>query len=234
MLVSNGDAAMIKDEILQWIEKNADSKTAVFAASLVPGLKLKIYGVRLPVLREKAKQLEGDMEQIGESSCEELLLKAYVIGQIKDIPLLQQKIAEFVSKIDNWMICDSFCSALRLVKKHPDVFWPMIKNYARSVADYEQRFAYVMMLKYFCTETYIRLILPVLAAAKPKVWDTKQGVAWALAECFIKFPAITEPYLQKITPEIYKLTRRKILDSKRVSLDVKQKLKSENHVRLCE
>lgn len=56
MLGSNGDAAMIKDEILQWIEKNADSETAVFAASLVPGLKLKIYGVRLPVLRKKAKQ----------------------------------------------------------------------------------------------------------------------------------------------------------------------------------
>ena len=221
---------MDNNNIKRWIEQNADAKTASFAASLVPGLKHKMYGIKLPILSKKAKELVNNIDDLEMTSCEEILLKVYAIGYIKDVDAQIVKVLEFVPEIDNWMVCDSFCSALKNAKKYQQKYWLIVKDKAKSKLDYERRFAYVMMLKYFCNETYIGRVLVLLGKAKPETWDGKQGLAWALAECFIKFPEQTRPVLQKIPPEIYKLTRRKILDSKRVDAQVKQALKNENRV----
>ena len=220
---------MTKD-IKDWIKTNAEPDFAKFAASLVPGLKHEMHGVRLPKLRQKAKELTTVIDDIPEDSCEEILLKAFAIGYLRDIEKQMSEVVKFVPKIDNWMVCDSFCGALQKAKTHQQLYWDMIAGYAAGSNDYERRFAYVMMLKYFCNETYIGRVLALLGKAKPETWDGKQGLAWALAECFIKFPEQTRPVLQKIPPEIYKLTRRKILDSKRVDAQVKQALKNENRV----
>lgn len=220
---------MKKNNILKWIEENANAKTAEFSASLVPGIKRKIYGVNLPKLNKKAKELVEKCDEIGWDSCEEILLRAYAIGYIKNIDEQIPKVLEFVPKIDNWMVCDSFCSALKNAKKYPKQYWNIVEQKAFSNLDYEQRFAFVMMLKFFCNQEYIDRVLAILVRAKPKIWDTKQGLAWAMAECFIKFPDKTKSYLSKLSDEIYKLVKRKILDSKRVSKAVKLMLKNENH-----
>ncbi len=219
---------MIKENLNTWLKNNADEKFAKFAISLVPGLRHKMYGVRLPVLRKKAKELVEEIDNIKGDSCEEILLKAYAVGYIKDIDLQLMYVGKFVPLIDNWMFCDSFCSALGLAKKHQEVYWQKIVEYAQSSKDYEQRFAYVMMLKYFCNQDYIHQVLNILKSATPKIWDTKQALAWALAECFIKFQEITRPILAELSQEIFRLTKRKILDSKRVDENIKQMLRSEN------
>lgn len=219
---------MRKNDIKNWIMQNADAKMAKFSASLIPGLKYKIYGIKLPNLAQKAKELVYDIELIGDDSCEELLLKAYAIGYIKDINEQIVKVLEFLPKIDNWMVCDSFCSALKNAKKYQKIYWKIVLKKTKSNLDYEQRFAFVMMLKFFCNEEYIDLVLRSLTEAKPKIWDTKQGLAWAMAECFIKFKNKTIPYLLSLSPEIYQLTKRKILDSKRVDKDTKQQIKNGN------
>ncbi len=221
---------MDNNNIKRWIEQNADAKTASFAASLVPGLKHKMYGIKLPILSKKAKELVNNIDDLEMTSCEEILLKVYAIGYIKDVDAQIVKVLEFVPEIDNWMVCDSFCSALKNAKKYQQKYWLIIKDKAKSKLDYEQRFAFVMMLKFFCNENYIDQVLDILIKAKPKIWDTKQGLAWAMAECFIRFREKTEPCLSELSPEIYKLTKRKILDSKRVDAQVKQALKNENRV----
>lgn len=217
---------MDNNNIKKWIEQNADAKTASFAASLVPGLKHKMYGIKLPILSKKAKELVEVIDEIGSDSCEEILLKAYAIGYIKNVDLQIAKVLEFVPEIDNWMVCDSFCSALKNAKKYQQKYWLIVKDKAKSKLDYEQRFAFVMMLKFFCNENYVDQVLEILVRAKPKIWDTKQGLAWAMAECFIRFREKTEPCLSKLLPEIYQLTKRKILDSKRVGSKDKQKLRN--------
>lgn len=219
---------MLKNNIKKWIEQNADTKTAKFAESLIPRLKHKIYGIKLPKLAQKAKELVNNIDELEMSSCEEILLKAYAIGYIKDINEQIAKVFEFLPQIDNWMICDSFCSALKNAKKYQKIYWKIVLKKTKSNLDYEQRFAFVMMLKFFCNEEYIDLVLRSLTEAKPKIWDTKQGLAWAMAECFIKFKNKTIPYLLSLSPEIYQLTKRKILDSKRVDKDTKQQIKNGN------
>ena len=219
-----------KDNLKKWLKQNADSTYAKFSLSLIPNETRKMYGVRRPALNKKAVEFVEIWEDISNDSCEEILLKAYAIGHIKDIQTQLAAVQKFVPLINTWENCDTFCSALKSAKKSPALFWPLLVSYSQSSSDYEQRFAYVMMLKYFCTPAYIDSVLQILLSAKPKIWDTKQGIAWAMAECFIKFENKTNPLLKNLTPELRKLTQRKIFDSKRVSVQTKQRLKNENLV----
>lgn len=229
-----GRLIMLNNGLKKWIEENANIKVAVFTQSLIPNIKHKVYGVGLPLLNKKAKELCSEIECIKRDSLEEILLQAYAVGWVKDIDKQIKEIKKFVPIIDNWMVCDSFCSALKSAKKYPDKYWDLLLSYVCSKKDYEQRFAYVMMLKYFCNEKYLDNALDILINARPRIWDTKQGVAWAITEFFVKFEDKTKEYLKKLTPELFKLTRRKILDSKRVSERSKKWIKNENHVHLCE
>ena len=225
---------MLKENLKKWIRENANIKVAVFTQSLIPNIKHKVYGVKLPLLNKKAKELSSEIECIKRDSLEEILLQAYAVGWVKDIDKQIEEIKKFVPIIDNWMVCDSFCSALKSAKRYPEKYWSLLLGYIYSTNDYEQRFAYVMMLKYFCSKKYLNKALDILVNAKPQIWDTKQGVAWAITEFFVKFEDETKEYLKELTPELFKLTRRKILDSKRVSECSKKWIKNENHVHLCE
>ena len=229
-----GRLMMLNESLKKWIEENANDKIADFTRSLIPNIKYKVYGIRLPLLNKKAKEISAEIENIKIESLEEILLRAYAIGWIKDIDRQLEEIKKFVSVIDNWMVCDSFCSALKSAKKYPKRYWNLLVKCVNSKRDYEQRFAYVMMLKYFCNEKYLDKVLVMLTEAKPEVWDTKQGIAWAVTEFFIKFETETKNYLKRLTPELFKLTRRKILDSKRVSKCSKKQIKNENLVLPCE
>jgi 3-methyladenine DNA glycosylase AlkD len=216
----------------EWLMHNANPTRAAFQASLIPDLSRPILGVSLPLLNQKAKELVDCVDEIATDSCEHVLLKAYAVGHIKDVNRQLEYIPKILALTDNWLICDSFCGCLHSAKKYRDAFWNSALHYAASSQPYEQRFAYVMMLKYFCDSEHIAAVLKVLTQALPTVWDCQQAIAWALCESFIKFPKQTEPELQKITPELYRLARRKILDSKRVDDQTKQRLRNENRVLL--
>ena len=90
-----------------------------FTARLLPGAG-NILGVRLPRLREMAKQLaEGDWRDYLLSACddsyEETMLQGLVLGYAKGN--LQEKrpyLQSFIPKINNRSVCDSTCSTLRL------------------------------------------------------------------------------------------------------------------------
>ena len=122
---------MTKD-IKDWIKTNAEPDFAKFAASLVPGLKHEMHGVRLPKLRQKAKELTTVIDDIRGDSCEEILLKAFAIGYLRDIEKQMSEVVKFVPKIDNWMVCDSFCGALQKAKTHQQLYWDMIAGYENA------------------------------------------------------------------------------------------------------
>ena len=46
---------MLNESLKKWIEKNANDKIADFTRSLIPNIKYKVYGIRLPLLNKKAK-----------------------------------------------------------------------------------------------------------------------------------------------------------------------------------
>mgnify|MGYP003305544549 CR=1 FL=1 len=50
---------------------------------------------------------------------EEIMLKGMIIGLNKKLEWknIERYINEFVPKIDNWAICDTFCSSLKIINK---------------------------------------------------------------------------------------------------------------------
>ena len=136
-----------------------------FSSRLLPGTP-DILGVRLPVLRKIAKQIAKEnwrefLNQNDDIYFEEIMLRGMVIGYIKDISIheVMKHIQIFVPQINNWSVCDSFCSGLKITKQYQKQFWPMITSYLSSDQEFEVRFAVVMLLIYYVDNQYVTDVL---------------------------------------------------------------------------
>lgn len=221
----------MKEEIRERLILLKEAGYADFTAGLTPGAGA-VLGVRLPLLRKIAKELaaqQGEEALEGEDLYfEEKLLRGMMIGRLKVTPQRRfELIRDFIPRIDNWAVCDSFCCSLKSMKQQQEACWTLIQPYAFSEKEFEQRFAAVMLLDYFVTEAYIDKTLGLLPQIHSEAYYASMGAAWALAECYIKFPQKTLPLLQKPVFGLPTLRRtiRKLCDSYRVTKDDKQMLR---------
>jgi 3-methyladenine DNA glycosylase AlkD len=154
----------MQNKIIKKLLKSADKKYKQFHSSLCPGTN-NILGVRIPLIRNIAKEIYKTNESekyllIKPKYNEELMIQAMLIGFIKnDLQTTLHCISEFVPKIDNWSVCDIFCSSLKITKKYQDTVWNFIQKYSKSKKEFELRFAIVMMLCYFLNDRYINKTL---------------------------------------------------------------------------
>ena len=193
-----------------------------------------IIGVRLPKLREIAKEIaKGDWRNFLATSSndyyEEVMINGLVIAYAKcDVDEKLNYIESFVPKIDNWAICDSFCNSLKFVNKNKEKVWEFIQPYLKSNKEFEIRFAVVIILNYYITEDYIDLILETLDEVKHEGYYVKMAVAWAISLCFVKFEEKTMNYLKnnKLDDFTYNKSLQKICESLRVDKDTKAIIKS--------
>ena len=213
----------------------ADPKYKEFHSSLCPGTD-NIIGVRIPVLRNYAKKLskqETFKEYISFNKTvyyEEVMLQGMLIGLIKDTDIKEilSIIKNFVPKIDNWAVCDIFCSGLKTVNKNKETVWQFIQKYLKSKKEFELRFAIVMMLDYFIDDKYIDDVLNILDNIKHDGYYVKMAVAWTISVAFVKYPKITMKYLEKnnLDDWTYNKALQKICESFRVSKETKKAIKA--------
>lgn len=132
------------------LESIADEKYRMFSSKLIPNVN-NILGVRLPALRKIAKRLAKDgCEKYLEATkliyFEETMLQGMVIGYLdKEWKDKAVYVADFIPKIDNWSVCDSFCAGLKFDESKKDDVWNFLQPYLKSEAAYEIRFAVVML-----------------------------------------------------------------------------------------
>ena len=221
----------IVSKIRAELHKYADEKYRDFVTPLIPNApKDYILGVRLPMLRQIAKQIANDDWQTYLSMptqyFEEVMLQGMVIGQLK-LPIEKslELVQAFVPKITNWSICDTFCSDLKCAKKFPKATWDFLQDYIRSEQEFDARFALVMMLKYFINDEYIHSIFEVLPNIKNNQYYTKMAFAWLLSMCYTKYPDDTEQFIlnSNIDTQTLNKTIQKIQDSYQVSAEDKRK-----------
>ena len=212
-----------------------DKKYQQFHSSLCPGTD-NIIGVRVPILRNYAKKLskqENFKDYISFNKTvyyEEVMLQGMLIGFIRntDIKEVLSIIKNFVPKIDNWAVCDIFCSGLKIVNKNKETVWNFIQKYLKSKKEFELRFAIVMMLDYFICEKYIDRVLTILDNIKHEAYYVKMAVAWTISVAFVKFKDKTMKYLKKnnLDDWTYNKALQKICESLRVSKETKKIIKA--------
>ena len=211
----------------------SDDKFKTFHSRLCPNTD-NIIGVRLPLLRQLAKEIaKGDwrnfLSNSKEEYYEEILINGLVIAYAKcDVEERLNYIESFVPKIDDWAICDSFCNTLKFVNKNKEIMWEFIQSYLKSYTEFEIRFAVVIILNYYITEDYIDLVLKTLDNIKHDGYYVKMAVAWAISMCFIKFEEKTMAYLKdnSLDDFTYNKSLQKICESLRIDKNTKELIKS--------
>ena len=211
----------------------ADAPNAEFVARLTP-VDHRILGARLPALRDLAKRIaREDWKEYVDSwepeYFEDYMLRGMVIAYARtDIETRLDEYARFVPLIDNWSVCDSFCSTWKPKGEDRERVWEFILPYLDSGEEFQMRFCAVMMLDHFVDEQHIDDILERLDSARNDGYYYKMAAAWAISVCFAKFPERTYDYLMSCTlgDDVRAMIRRKICDSYRVSDEMKRRVRA--------
>ena len=224
----------MKKEIKKKLQELSDTKYKEFHSSLCPGTE-NIIGVRVPILRNYAKELfsvqnwKETIKQIDNEYYEEIMLQGMLIGQAKkeNIEIVLKYIEEYVSKIDNWAICDVFCAGLKITQKYKEEMWNFIQKHLKSDKEFEIRFAIVMILDYYIEEEYIKKDLEILDKITHEGYYVKMAIAWAISVCLIKFYDETIKYLQDCNLDnwTYNKAIQKALESYRITNEQKEFLR---------
>lgn len=229
---------MKREEILIELQKNGDFKYKAFQKKLIPNIEEdKIIGVRIPLIRKQAMELRDKEPQkiidqflsLGKKELyyEEKVLIGCLIGYMK-ISMVDWKnnIEKFVDILDNWAVCDTTCSTMKIVYKNKKEVWEFLQSFLMDSREYHIRFGVVMLMDYFIEEEYIEKVIDVLQRVYVQDYYAMMAVAWALSVCFVKFEDKTMELINSCNLDraTHNKTIQKIRESNRVSNEKKDKL----------
>jgi len=219
--------------IKEQLELQREPKFQKFTSSLLPGVE-HILGVRIPSLRKIAKQLaQGDWKQYltsaSDDSYEEIMLQGMTLGYAKgDLQEKEPFLRAFLPKINNWSVCDSTCSTIKLAKEQPAEFWNFLVEYLHSPREFEVRFVLVQMLDYYVTKDYLPKVLEAVSQVTLQLYYVQMAQAWAVSICYREFPELTLPFLKENSLDDFTHNKalQKITESLKVSVEDKALIKT--------
>ena len=151
----------------------ADAQYGSFSKSLIPECK-PLLGVRLPALRKMAQEFVKNKEWkelvqtdgADDVYFEEAMLRGMLIGygtaKEQDNEEAMRMFDKFVPFVDNWSVCDSFCSGLGLARTPPEPVGEFLQPYFEDSRPFAVRFAVVMLLFYYIDAQHLPRVLALL------------------------------------------------------------------------
>ncbi len=136
---------------------------------------------------------------------------------------------DFVVAIDNWAVCDTFCSDAKWMKRLAnDELWLVLDPYSRSSREFDVRFAVVITMCYLLDENelgkiFVRLEQINFSAIRSEynmplpAYYAKMGVAWLLETALAKYPDKVRLLMQKtcLPVDVVGLYKKKVRESLR-------------------
>lgn len=145
----------MREAVRERLCKMSDADYREFSASLIPSGRGEFLGIRLPLLRDYAKELAkgGWRKELSfeeDMYFEETMLRGMILGYAcKDIQELFSYLEDFIPRVTNWSVCDSVCNGLKLVEKYPDETWKFLQSYLYSGEEFPTRVALILLLSHF-------------------------------------------------------------------------------------
>lgn len=210
-----------------------DEPYRAFTVSLVPNIPPeRILGVRLPVLRQLAKEMKraGEQEtflrELPHRYHEENLLHAFLISLEKDYTAALCETEAFLPFVDNWAVCDSFNP--KVFAKHTDELLPVVKAWLQSGHEYTVRFGLETLMRFYLDDGFRDEILALAASVNDDAYYVHMMVAWLFATALAKQYDAALPYLEqrRLSPRTHNKTIQKAIESYRVSEEHKAHLKT--------
>lgn len=218
------------EDLKKWILDNSEQKYREFSQSLNQGREMK--GVRIPILRAKAKLLAQQygldaLEFVADDWFEEILLQGLIIGYAKElIEIKEALIYHYLCKCDCWSLVDSFVSTLKLKKPEKEIFYQVIQSWRNDEHEYVVRFVLVYCLDYYLDQQHID---DILAFSKEVVKQDSHPIrmanSWLLATAYIQYPEKVLELMDDLDEKTYRITKGKIRDSYRISASAKERFR---------
>ena len=219
---------------IEYLISIKDSKYKEFHSSLVLNSKYEMIGIRVPTMKDIAKKIaktsnvEGFLEFAQDRFYEEVMIQGLVISHIKDEKVFYKYFKKHINKIDNWALCDTFCSAIKIVEKYEDKYFKEAVDMSLSDKEFISRIGLIIILSHFVSEKNLDTIFEVLNKIKSDLFYINMAEAWLVCELYIKYPKETKSFIKK--NNLNKFTQNKAIskihDSYRVSKEEKEVLKS--------
>ena len=218
------------------------------------GIRLPL--LRKVARRIAADRWEEWLPRAGEDSFEEVMLQGMVIGYGLDnmerraggarrlrgqeehgreerrqeelLGEARRLIRWFLPKIDNWSVCDSFCSTLKIAGRHRAQLWPFVLDCLRSGEEYTVRFGAVLLLDYYVDRAYLGEALAELERVDHDSYYVKMAVAWALSMFYLEFPKETGAFFAdcRLDDFTYHKALQKICESRRADREMKERVRA--------
>lgn len=192
-----------------------------------------ILGIRIPILRKIAKEIfKGNynsfLEYSLDATFEEVFIEGLIISNIKDEKEFFKYIDDFVNKIDDWSICDSFCNGLKIINKNLNKYFEYFTKYLDSNKEFKIRVCLIVYLNFYTKKEYIDKIIENILKIKSNAYYVEMAISWLLAEIYLvdKEKVIQLLRSHKLNKFVNNKTISKLRDSFRVSDEDKQELLS--------
>ena len=219
---------------IEYLISIKDSKYKEFHSSLVLNSKYEMIGIRVPTMKDIAKKIaktsnvEEFLEFAQDKFYEEVMIQGLVISHIKNEKLFYKYFKKHINKIDNWALCDTFCSAIKIVEKYEDKYFKEAVDMSFSDKEFISRVGLIIILSHFVSDKNLDTIFDALNKIKSDLFYINMAEAWLVCELYIKHPNETKIFIKK--NQLNKFTQNKAIskinDSYRVSKEEKEVLKS--------
>lgn len=223
----------VQKKVQQELFELQDLKYRDFHAKLIPTMeKEKVIGVRTPALRGFAKEFGKTEEaklfikKLPHKYYEENNLHGLLIEQIKDYDECLAELKRFLPFIDNWATCDML--ALRVVKKHLDVFVEEIYKFMESEHTYTIRFGISMLMKYYLGDEFKIEYPNKVADIYSEEYYVNMMRAWYFATALAKQYGRVIPFIEEKRLDVWthNKTIQKAIESYRMTSEQKKYLKA--------
>jgi len=226
---------------IKWNEKNyekyvdyllslEDLKYRDFHSKLV-NTKLDIIGIRVPIMRCIAKEIsKGNVEEylknLNNNYYEEVMIYGFVLANSSE-ELIDKYLISFINNIDNWAICDSFCSSLKIINKKLGKYWIYFNNLIDLDKEFQTRVSIVMFMNYYLNDNYIDRVLKIVSCIKCDYYYINMAISWLLSVAIINYEDKVLNILKNKTLSrfIQNKTISKIQDSYRIDKSIKELVK---------
>ena len=196
-----------------------DLKYREFMLKSIPNEK-DLIGVRMPILKKMAIDLSKSKEvkayllaqpKFHEEKILQALITAQLFSSFNEISL----VIDFIPKISNWAVCDTFCTYLKQVQYNLAEFFNFIEPYFSSEKEFEVRVALVLLLTYYINQEYLSRLFKILDQFHHQGYYAKMAAAWLLSLCYLKYSDQTKEYLavSKLDQDTFNKGIQKIMES---------------------
>lgn len=217
-------------EFVELLKSLQDLKYREFHSGLT-NTNLSIIGVRVPILRSIAKKiLKTDVEKffevIGNEYYEEVFIEGIVLANSSE-EILDKYLMGFIRKVDNWAICDSFCSSLKIVNKKQGKYWIYFTGLIDPENEFQTRVSLIVLMNYYLNDNYIDRVLKIVSSIKSDYYYINMAISWLLSVAIIDYKDKVIELLESrsLCKFVQNKTISKIQDSYRIDKDLKDFVK---------